>query len=210
MAIVIIFSSNGIYEFWNSFNTFDIMDLVIKADLYRHESLSGARGLLKAWFIPGFRYTFILRKMAKARQWSLPWIFLRILKRRYRFKYGFEIHSDALIGEGFYLTSHCGPVIIGPITIGKYCNVSHSVTIGRSYKGGVYGHPTLGNYVWIGPGSVLVGEIKIGNNVLIAPNSFVNFDVPDNSLVIGNPGKIIQKVNPTKYYINDILNEKHP
>ena len=44
--------------------------------------------------------------------------------------------------------------------------------------------------------------LHIGNNVLIAPNSYVNFDVPDNSIVIGNPGKIIHKDNATEDYIN--------
>jgi serine O-acetyltransferase len=56
----------------------------------------------------------------------------------------------------------------------------------------------------VGPGAVLVGKITVGSNVMIAPNSFVNFDVPDNSLVLGNPGKIIPKENPTRNYINDI------
>ena len=69
------------------------------------------------------------------------------------------------------------------------------------------GRPTIDDYVWIGTGSVLVGNIKIGKNVLIAANSFVNFDVPDNSIVIGNPGKIISKENPTRYYINNVLNK---
>jgi serine O-acetyltransferase len=54
---------------------------------------------------------------------------------------------------------------------------------------------------------VVVGNIKIGNNVLIAPNSYVNFDVPDNSIVIGNPGKIIPHENPTKDYILYVLDE---
>jgi serine O-acetyltransferase len=39
---------------------------------------------------------------------------------------------------------------------------------------------------------------------LIAPGSFVNFDVPSYSMVIGNPGKIIAKENPTDGYINNI------
>ena len=37
---------------------------------------------------------------------------------------------------------------------------------------------------------VIVGNITIGNNVLIAPGAYVNFDVPDGSIVIGNPGLI--------------------
>ena len=50
--------------------------------------------------------------------------------------------------------------------------------------------------------SVIVGNARIGNNVLIAPNTFVNFDVPDNSIVIGSPGKIIPRdSSPTEKYI---------
>lgn len=43
---------------------------------------------------------------------------------------------------------------------------------------------------------------NFGNNVLIAPLSYVNIDVPDNSLVIGNPAKIIPKEDATDGYIN--------
>lgn len=46
-----------------------------------------------------------------------------------------------------------------------------------------------------------MGKVKIGNDVLIAPGAYVNFDVPDHSIVIGNPGKIISKQNATEGYI---------
>lgn len=178
------------------------MNSVIASDLYRHFGLKGTSGLLKGLSFPGFRYTYLLRKVSQSRQKSIPWRFYKVLLRRYRYKYGFEINPDAMIGDGFYLTSHCSPVIIGPITMGKNCNVSHCVTIGRGIAGERKGRPTLGDDVWIGPGSVIVGKIAIGNDVLIAPNTFVNFDVPDHSIVIGSPGKIIAKENPTKDYIN--------
>ena len=58
--------------------------------------------------------------------------------------------------------------------------------------------------VWMGTGSVIVGNITINDNVLIAPNSYVNFDVPSHSLVMGNPAKIIPRENPTESYINHI------
>jgi len=181
------------------------MDTIIQADLYRHGGLTGCRGFVKAWFYPGFRYTWLFRKSSQYQKKSFIGIFVRILLKRYRFKYGFEINPQAKIGEGFYLTSHCGPVIIGPVEIGRYCNVAHSVTIGRSRAGKRKGSPVIGEFVWVGTGSVIVGKVRIGSNVLIAPNSFVNFDVPDNSLVIGNPGKIIVKDNPTKDYIHYIF-----
>lgn len=62
--------------------------------------------------------------------------------------------------------------------------------------------PIIGNNVCINANAIVVGGVRIGNNVLIAPGAFVNFDVPDNSIVIGNPGKIISRSSsPTAKYI---------
>ena len=69
------------------------------------------------------------------------------------------------------------------------------------------GAPLIGNKVWIGTGAVLTGNIRIGDNVLIAPNAFVNVDIPSNSIALGNPVKIIPKNNPTEEYINNGLGE---
>ena len=176
------------------------MNRVTKADLFRYGGLTGVKGFIKGWFISGFRYTFLLRKSIQYKRFALIGFCYRILKRLLAYK-EYQISNEAQIGEGFYLY-HRGTVIIGPVKIGKNCTVGHSVTIGRSYKGGKIGRPILKDNVWIGSGAVLVGEINIGTDVLIAPNAFVNFDVPDGSLVIGNPGKIIRKENPTKYYID--------
>ena len=178
------------------------MDKIIATDLYRHFGLKGTKGLIKGLTFPGFRYTYLLRKVSLHNRKSFLGLFYRLLLRRYRFKYGFEINPGAQIGEGFYLTSHYSPVIIGPVRIGKNCNVSHCVTIGRGIAGEKKGRPTIGDNVWIGPGSIIVGKISIGSDVLIAPNTFVNFNVPAHSVVIGSPGRIVAKENPTRDYIN--------
>lgn len=48
--------------------------------------------------------------------------------------------------------------------------------------------------------------MKVGNNVLIAPGAFCNFDVPDNCIVIGNPGQIIQKdYSPTAKHMDYVV-----
>jgi serine O-acetyltransferase len=96
-------------------------------------------------------------------------------------------------------------IIGGPVKIGKNCNISHCVTLGQTLRGPTKGHPTIDDNVWIGAGSVITGKIKIGRNVLIAPNSFVSFNVPDNSLVVGNPAKIFSKADATAGYINNIM-----
>lgn len=87
--------------------------------------------------------------------------------------------------------------------IGKNCNIHKGVTIGQENRGRKKGAPWIGDEVWIGINSTIVGKIKIGNDVLISANSFVNFDVPNHSIVIGNPGKIIHKDDATKDYINN-------
>ena len=74
-------------------------------------------------------------------------------------------------------------------------------TLGRENRGIREGAPVLGDNVWIGTNSVVVGKVYIGNDVLIAPNAYVNFDVPDHSIVLGNPGRIIKKENATDSYI---------
>ncbi len=62
--------------------------------------------------------------------------------------------------------------------------------------------PIIGDNCYLGANSIVVGGVKIGNDVLVAPEAFVNFDVPSNSIVIGNPGKIILRdSSPTQKYI---------
>ena len=53
----------------------------------------------------------------------------------------------------------------------------------------------------IGINSTIIGGVKVGNDVLIAPNTLVNQDIPDHSIVIGNPCKIIPRENATEQYV---------
>lgn len=92
-----------------------------------------------------------------------------------------------------------GIVISNEAVIGENCNIAQGVTIGRINKGPRKGAPKIRNQVWIGPNAVLAGNITIGDNVLIAPLSFVNMDVPANCMVIGNPAKIIEGKTSADY-----------
>lgn len=103
------------------------------------------------------------------------------------------------IGKGLYLGHSGGRYINEKAVIGENCNINHNVTIGQENRGNRKGTPIIGNRVWIGCNSVIVGKITIGDNVLIAPNSFVNFDIPSNSILAF--GKIISDENATDFYI---------
>lgn len=128
---------------------------------------------------------------------------LKILARHYSIKYGFQIPYSTQIGYGLYI-GHFGTIVInGAVRIENFCNlthnVTHNVTIGQQNRGKKKGCPTIGDYVWIGTGAVIVGNIRIGNRVLIAPNSYINFDVPDDSIALGNPAIIYQR--KMQYYL---------
>lgn len=76
-----------------------------------------------------------------------------------------------------------------------------NVVIGNA-QGKRKGAPVLGDNVVVGDNAIVIGGINIGHDVLIAPGAFVNFDVPSNSIVIGNPGKIIERESsPTRKYM---------
>ena len=114
-----------------------------------------------------------------------------------------KIHIPARtsIGEGLYI-GHLGRIIINPdAKLGRNINISTGVTIGMENRGKRKGSPVICDNCWIGTNAVIVGNVRIGSDVLIAPLTYVNFDVPDHSIVIGNPGKIIPKENATADYI---------
>lgn len=97
---------------------------------------------------------------------------------------------------------HAYSITINPMAvIGKNCNLHKGVTIGQESRGVRKGVPTIGDKVWIGVNSTIVGKITIGNDVLIAPNSFVNQDIPSHSIVLGNPCIIKHKDNAVEDYI---------
>ena len=154
-------------------------------------------------FMPnGLRYLKVYRKASESRFFFVKYFHMLRLKRMFRRMF-IQIPCKCKIGKGFYI-GHNGRIIINPeAIIGDNCNIATGVTIGQENRGSRKGTPTIGNEVWIGTNAVIVGNIKIGNDVLIAPNSYVNFDVPSHSIVIGNPGKIIHRDNATDGYINN-------
>lgn len=128
--------------------------------------------------------------------WRLKIPFLpRLLSQISRFWTGIEIHPGAKIGKGFFIDHGMGVVIGETTEIGDNCVLFHNVTLGGTGKHKGKRHPTLGNNVMVGTGAILLGPIKVGNNVKIGANTFILMqDVPDNTTVAGTPGKIV-KIN---------------
>jgi len=176
----------------------------IQKDFYRESGkwLSTFQ-IWKKCLNPNLHFIYILRKTQKYNKTPLLGLYWRIVLRHFQIKYGFQIYPETEIGEGFYL-GHWGSLVINPkAKIGKNCNIAQGVTIGQQNRGKNEGFPVIGDEVWIGPNAVIVGKVNIGKNVLIAPNAYVNFDVPENSIVSGNPAKVFPNENATEGYINN-------
>lgn len=117
-------------------------------------------------------------------------------------RYGIEIDPSTKIGKGFYLGHPYGVTINPSAILGDNVCVHKGVTIGVENRGKRKGTPIIGNCVWIGINAIVYGNVKIGDDVLISPNTVVNFDVPSHSVVYGNPGIIRHKPFATLGYVS--------
>lgn len=178
---------------------------IIKKDFYRY--FGDKKPLL--WFVNNrtLRCLKVYRKVnfyLKTNK-RLRYYFYNFKLKLLSSKYAFNVYAQKKIG-GCYI-NHNGAITINPmVELGDNCVLGAGVTIGRENRGERNGAPSIGNMVWIGANAVVVGKITIGDNVLIAPNAYVNFNVPSNSIVIGNPGKIISnRPNATEGYIKNVV-----
>ena len=151
----------------------------------------------------GFIINFLFH-LRRARGTKNPILrtFSKLILVLYRHIYGLEISYKTKIGKGFFLGHPYGITINPEAIIGDNCNIHKGVVIGRENRGSRKGAPIIGNCVWIGINSAIVGNVKIGNNVLIAPCTYINCDIPNNSIVFGNPCIIKHNDNATEGYIS--------
>ena len=148
------------------------------------------------------RYLYAYRRMQRGKD---PLGFFRLVKRALRQQYALELDSFN-IGDGLYLGHAYCITVSDQAVIGANCNLSKGCTIGAENRGERAGAPSLGNRVWVGTNAVVVGKITIGDNVMIAPNAFVNTDVPADSIVVGNPAKIITgQPDATLGYVDHVI-----
>lgn len=104
--------------------------------------------------------------------------------------FGIYIPVRAQIGKGFAIHNFSG-IFLCETTVGDNFIVFQNVTIG--HLRGKPRAPRLGHNVFLAAGAKVLGDLTIGNNVVVGANSLVISDVPDNCTVMGVPARIISR-----------------
>lgn len=113
----------------------------------------------------------------------------RFYNRRLGLKYNLAIPIN-VVGYGLYLPHIEGGAIINCKSVGNNCKINSGVVVGSKHDNTQIAE--IGDNVELAVGCKVIGRIKIGNNVIVAPNAVVVKDVPDNAIVGGVPATIIK------------------
>lgn len=105
--------------------------------------------------------------------------------------YQIDIHPNATLGSGIMLDHGTGIVIGETAVVGDNCSLLHHVTLGGSGAKNVDRHPKVGNGVLIGAAVSVLGNVRIGDGCQIGAGTLVISDLPDYSVAVGVPAKII-------------------
>ncbi len=153
---------------------------------------AAVNGLQVFLFYPGF-HAIVLHRIAHGlRGLGVPFL-PRLIAFVSRALTGIEIHPAAKIGPGFFIDHGMGVVIGETAEIGEGCLLYQGVTLGGTGKEKGKRHPTLGSHVVVGAGAKVLGPITIGDYVKIGANSVVLKSVPEDSIVVGVPGRIVKR-----------------
>lgn len=109
-----------------------------------------------------------------------------------------EISRD-LFKHNLQLIHPFGIIIHPHAKIGVNVTIFNNVTIGSVDKGGKVNTPTIGDDVIIYPYSIIIGKINIGKNSIIKPGSVIDHDIPEFSIVGGNPASVLKIITIDEY-----------
>jgi len=114
----------------------------------------------------------------------------RLISHLARFLTGIEIHPAAKIGRRLFIDHGSGVVIGETSEIGEDVLIYQGVVLGGVSLQKEKRHPSIGNNVLIGAGTIILGPIYIGDGVRIGAASLVLQDIPANAVAVGVPARV--------------------
>lgn len=156
--------------------------------LFENVSKKQCAALFKCKIMDAIQWQQLSYRLYKRKIKFIP----ALISKWIHFRYNSDLSPLTPIGGAKLGHRGIGVVVHHRAKIGKYCLLAQNTTIAGK-DGGI---PELGDYIYIGHASIVMGGIKIGNNAFIGALSMVNKDVPDNAIVAGIPAKVIRIKTP--------------
>jgi serine O-acetyltransferase len=145
---------------------------------------------------PGLHAIWIYR--AAHRLWRADFkLVARLLSQFGRWLTGIEIHPGATIGRRLFIDHGMGVVIGETAELGDDITIYHGVTLGGVSLNPGKRHPTIEDDVVIGAGAKVLGAIRVGRDTRIGANAVVVKDIQPGMVVVGVPGKPVERSGPT-------------
>ena len=116
-----------------------------------------------------------------------------LLQHRISEAFHVDAHPAAKIGKGVMIDHATGVVIGETAVVGDNVSILHNVTLGGTGTTDGDRHPKIGDGVVLGAGATILGPVIVGTNVKIGAGSVVLQDIPDNSVAVGIPAKILRR-----------------
>lgn len=153
---------------------------------------------------PSFKVTFWFRigsyfKTKKSLLAKFILLIISVIYKHYELLTGIWMPLGTDVGGGIFFSHNSGIVIDGYAKIGRGVRIYQCVTIGGMYG---KGSAVIGDNVVLFAGAKIIGNVTIGNNVVVGANCVVVHDIPDNAVVVGVPGKVIN-------YNGEIISKKY-
>ncbi len=146
------------------------------------------------WALVLHRLHWVVRHQRPRWLWGPVRLALRVVRKLFVMMTLIDIHPDAEIGPGLIIP-HGGPIRVHAATkIGADCALHHLCTIGAGPRPG---GATIGDHVFIGCHSSIIGAVTIGDGAMIAANSLVIDNVPAGFTAIGVPAKMLPGLSTT-------------
>lgn len=133
----------------------------------------------------------VIRELCQLLYWLLSKPVIRLS--------GVDINVRQKIGKGFVIHNFSN-IVIDAAAIGEGLTLNQGVTIGPDWRNN--GKPHLGNNVFVGSGAMILGDITIGDDVVIAANAVVTKNIDAKCVIAGNPGMVIKKNVNSDYVLS--------
>lgn len=161
----------------------------LREDYRTHEGIVSSQGF---WVMVVYRFgRWRYRVKPAAARKPLSMIY-RCLKVIVQVLTGIDLPCEATVGRRFRIDHFGGVIVSGDAVLGDDVVIRNGVTIGLRHREDP-GSPVIGNRVDIGAGAKILGRIRVGDDVIIGANAVVIRDVPDNSIAVGVPARILPR-----------------